>query len=75
MITVKSLVVANRSHHSSVLYLLEHVNVCLVLFFSSLLVVEVDAWGVEVEVGGDDCLSPIDEEEGGVPYRAVHARP
>ena len=59
MVAAKSLLVASRSHHSSVPYLLEHVNVCLVLFFSPLLVVEVDAWGVEVEVGGDDRLSPV----------------
>ena len=61
VIAAKSLLVASRSHHSSVLYLLEHVNVCLVLFFSSLLVVEVDAWGVEVEVRGDDRLSPVEQ--------------
>jgi len=61
VVAAKSLLVASRSHHSSVLYLLEHVNICLVLFFSSLLVVEVDAWGVEVEVGGDDRLSPVEQ--------------
>ena len=60
VVAPKSLLVARRSHHSSVPYLLEHVNVFLVLFFSPLLVVEVDAWGVEVEVGGDDRLSPIE---------------
>ena len=49
------------------MYLLEHVNVCLALFLGSLLVVEVDAWSIEVKVRGDDRLSPIDEEEGGVP--------
>ena len=67
MITVKSLVVANRSHHSSVSYLLEHVNVHVALFLSSLLVVEADTWGIIVVVGRDDRLNPIDKEEWHVP--------
>jgi hypothetical protein len=49
MIVAKSLLVADILHHSSVSYLLKHVNVRLVLFLNSLLIIEVDAWGV---VGG-----------------------
>jgi hypothetical protein len=49
VIAAKSLLVADRLHHSSVSYLLEHVNVRLVLFLGSLLVIEVDAWDA---VGG-----------------------
>jgi hypothetical protein len=68
MTAVKPLLVADRSHHGGVPHLLEHVDIRLVLFFSSLLVVEVDARSVEVEVGGDDRLSPIDLEEGVYPF-------
>ena len=68
VIEVKSLLVAGRSHHGGVPQLLEHVDVYPTLFLSSLLVVEVDAWGVEVEVGGDDYLRCIDNEEGGIPH-------
>ena len=62
VIAVKSQLVADRSHHDGVPHLLEHVDVCLTLFLSSLLVIEVEAWGIEVEVRGNDCLSPVDEE-------------
>jgi hypothetical protein len=67
VIVVKSLLVADKSHHDSVLHLLKHVDVCLALFLGSLLIIEVDTRGIEVEVGGDDRLSSVDEEEGGVP--------
>ena len=75
VIVAKSLLVAGRLHHSSVPYLLEHVNVHLALFLGLLLIIEVDARGIIVEVSGDDHLSPIDEEERCVPHRAVHAHP
>ena len=75
VIAAKPLLVASRSHHGSVLHLLEHVNIHLALFLILLLIIEVDSWSVKVEVRGDDCFSPIDEEEGGVPHLAVHARP
>ena len=68
VIAAKSLLVAGRSHHDGVLHLLEHVDVRLELFLSSLLIVEVDMWGIEVKVRGDDRLSPVDKEEGGVPH-------
>ena len=61
VVAAKSLLVASRSHHDSVPYLLEHVDVRLALFFSPLLIVEVDACGVEVEVGGDDRLGTIEQ--------------
>ena len=75
VIEVKSLLVAGRSHHGGVLLFFKHVDIRLALFFCSLLIIEVDAWGVEVEVRGNDRLSPVDEEEGGVPYQTVHAHP
>ena len=75
VIAVKSLLVASRSHHGGVPHLLEHVDVHLALFLSLLLIVEVDAWGIEVEVRGDECLSPVDVEERCVPYRMIHAHP
>ena len=62
MIATKPLLVAGRLHHSSDPHLLEHVDVHLELFLGSLLIIE-----------GDDRLSLVDEEEGGVPHRAVHA--
>ena len=43
VIATKSLLVAGRPHHSGVMLLFEHVDVCLVLFLCSLLVIEVDA--------------------------------
>ena len=67
VIAVRPLLVAGRSHHGGVLHLLEHVDICLAFFLGPLLVIEVDMWGVKIEVEGDDCLRPIDEEEGGVP--------
>ena len=75
VIAMKSLLVADRPHHSSVLLFFEHVNIHLALFIRSLLVIEVDAWGVEVEAGGDDRLRPVDEEEGCVPHRTIHTCP
>jgi hypothetical protein len=48
VIAVNSLLVAGRSHHGGVLYLLEHVDVRLTLFLGPLLVIEVDAWGVGI---------------------------
>ena len=75
VIAIKSLLVASRLHHDSVPLFFEHVDIHLALFLCSLLIVEVDAWSIKVKVGGDDCLSPIDDEEGGVPCRAVHMRP
>jgi hypothetical protein len=74
VISMKSLLVADRLHHGGVPLFFEHVDVRLVLFLCSLLVIEVDTWSVRVEVRGDDYLSPVDEEEGGAPHRAVHAR-
>ena len=74
VIAMKSLLVADRPHHSGVLLFFKHVDIRLALFLSLLLIVEVDAWSVEVEVGGDDYLSPVDEEEGGVVRGVVHAR-
>ena len=68
VIATKSLLVAGRSQHDGVPHLLEHVDVRLALFLGSLLIVEVDTWGIEVEVRGDDRLSPVDKEEGGVPH-------
>ena len=73
MIATKSLLVASRPHHGGVSLFFEHVDVRLALFLCSLLIIEVDMRSIEVEVRGDDCLSPVDEEEGGVPCRAVHA--
>jgi hypothetical protein len=75
VIATESLLVAGKPCHSGVPLFLEHVDVCLALFLCSLLVIEVDVRSVEVKVRGDDHLSPIDEEEGGVPRRAVHACP
>ena len=75
VIATKSLLVVGRPHQGSVLLLFKHVDVHLALFLFSLLIIEVDAWSVKIEVGRDDRLKPIDEEEGGVSYRAVHARP
>ena len=63
MIVAKPLLVVGRSHHNGVPHLLEHVDVRLELFLGSLLIIE-----------GDDRLSLVDEEEGGVPHRVVHAR-
>ena len=74
VIATKSLLLAGRPHHDGVPLFFEHVDVYLALFLCSLLVVEVDAWSIEVEVRGDDYLSLVDEEEWGVPHRAVHAR-
>ena len=68
VIEAKPLLVAGRSHHGGVLHLLEHVDIRLMLFHGLLLIVEVDARSVEVEVGGVDRLSPLDEEEGVVPH-------
>ena len=45
------------------------------MFLGLLLIVQVDAWGVKVEVREDECLSPIDEEEGGVTGRVVYTCP
>ena len=67
VIAAKPLLVASRSYHGGIPHLLKHIDVRLALFLGSLLVVEVDAWSIEVKVRGDDRLSPIDEEEGGVP--------
>ena len=75
MRAVKSLQVAGRPHHGGVPHLLEHVDIRLALFLSPLLIVEVDAWSIEIEVGGNERHSPIDEEEWGVPHGAVHACP
>lgn len=66
MIMVKLLLVAGGSHHDGISHLLEHVDVYLVLFLGPLFIVEVDAWSVEVEVGGEDLFYPINKE-GGVP--------
>ena len=66
MIAAKPLLVAGGSHHGDIPHLLKHVDVHLALFLGLLLVVEVDVWSVKVEVGGEDRLCPIDEEEGGV---------
>lgn len=46
--------------------LLEHVDICLALLLGLSLIVETNMGHVEVEVRGDDCLGPIDEEEWGV---------
>jgi hypothetical protein len=67
VIAMKPLLVADRSYHGGVLHLLEHVDVRLALFLGPLLIIEVDAQSAEVKVGGDDCLNPIDEEEGMYP--------
>ena len=75
MIATKPLLVDSRSHHGGVPHLLEHVDVYLALFLGLLLIISVDTQCVEVKVGGDDRLSPIDEEQGGVPRRVVHAHP
>jgi hypothetical protein len=56
VIAMKPLLVADRSYHGGVLHLL-----------GPLLIIEVDAQSAEVKVGGDDCLNPIDEEEGVYP--------
>ena len=68
MIAVKPLLVADGSHHDGIPHLLEHVDVCLMLFLSPSLIVEVDAQSIKVEVGGDDRLCLVDEEEGGVAH-------
>ena len=74
VIAMKSLLVASRPYHCGVSFFFEHVDVRLALFLCSLLVIEVDTWSIEIKVEGDDHLSPVDEEEGGVPCQAVHAR-
>ena len=60
VIATKSLLVAGTPHHDGVPLFFEHADVYLALFLYSLLVVEVDARSVEVEVRGDDYLIPID---------------
>ena len=59
-------------YDGGVLLLLEHVDVHLTLLLGLFLIVETNAGCIEVEVGGDDRLSTIDDEEGGVPLLAVH---
>jgi len=56
MILMKSLLVASRPHHGSLLLFFEHVNVHLALFLCLLLIIEVDAQSVVVKVRGDDCF-------------------
>ena len=75
VIATKSLLVAGTPHHDGVPLFFEHADVYLALFLYSLLVVEVDAWSIEIKVGGNERHSPIDEEEWGVPHGAVHACP
>jgi hypothetical protein len=42
VIAMKSLLVADRSHHGDVALFFEHVNIHLALFLYSLLIIEVD---------------------------------
>jgi hypothetical protein len=58
VIATESLLVAGKPYHSSVPLFLEHVDVCLALFLCSLLIVEVDARSVKVEVRGDTTSAP-----------------
>ena len=66
VIAAKLPLVGGGSHHGSILHLVKHVDVRLVLLLGLLLVVEMNVGRVKVEVRGDDCLSPLDKEEGGV---------
>jgi hypothetical protein len=75
VIAAKPLLVASRLYHGGVLHLLKHVDICLALFLSLLLIIEVDAWGVNVKVRGDDHLGLIDKEERRVAHQTVHAHP
>ena len=61
-------------YDDSVLLLFEHVDVHLALLLG-LLLVEMNVGCIEVKVRRDDCLSPIDEEEGGVTGRVVYTCP
>lgn len=66
VVATQSLLILGRPYDGGVLLHLEHVDVRLALLLSLLLVVEMNEGRVEVKVKGDDCLSPIDEEESGV---------
>ena len=69
------MLIPGGQYDGGVFLLLEHVDIHLALFLGLLLVLEVDVWSVDVKVGWEDRLCPIDEEEGGVPHRTVHACP
>lgn len=64
VVAMRSLLIPGGPYDGSVPLLLEHVNVRLTLLLGLFLIVEMNVGPVEVEVGGDDRLGPIDEETG-----------
>ena len=66
VVVMQSLLIPGGPYDGGVSLLFEHVNVRLALLLGLLLIIEMNTGHVEVKVKRDDCLSPIDEEEGGV---------
>lgn len=69
------MLIPGRPYDGGVLLLLEHVDIRLALLLGLLLVVQTNVRHIEVTIKGDDYLSLLDEEEGGVTSRVVHTNP